>query len=146
MSNLKCIALSAYKSNTYTIYLDVKRSNTQTQARARTQTQTHMRARARKQTPQGNGTGEKVLEKRQFFQNLSVSLFSERPSYFGSCRACYRGWSWGCSSVGRASERHAAGTGSIPRCGKGFFFFFQSQLSVQTLLRCPYTLVCNRMH
>ena len=28
---------------------------------------------------------------------------------------------WGCSSVGRASERHAAEAGSIPRCGKGFF-------------------------
>ena len=39
----------------------------------------------------------------------------------------------GCSSVGRASNRHAAEVGSIPRCGKGFFS--QSQLSVQTLLR-----------
>ena len=29
---------------------------------------------------------------------------------------------WGRSSVGRASDRHAADTGSIPRCGKGFFF------------------------
>ena len=27
----------------------------------------------------------------------------------------------GCSSVGRASDRHAADAGSIPRCGKGFF-------------------------
>ena len=44
---------------------------------------------------------------------------------------------WGCSSVGRASDRHAAEAGSIPQCGKGFFS--QSQLSVQTLLRCPYT-------
>ena len=35
---------------------------------------------------------------------------------------------WGCSSVGRASNRHTADTGSIPRCGKGFFS--QSQLSV----------------
>ena len=33
----------------------------------------------------------------------------------------------------RASDRHAAEAGSIPRCGKGFFS--QSQLSVQTLLR-----------
>ena len=41
----------------------------------------------------------------------------------------------GCSSlVERASDRHAADAGSIPRCGKGFFFS-QSQLSVQTLLR-----------
>ena len=35
----------------------------------------------------------------------------------------------------RASDRHAADVGSIPRCGKGSFF--QSQLSVQSLLRCP---------
>ena len=33
----------------------------------------------------------------------------------------------------RASDRHAADAGSIPWCGKGFFF--KSQLSVQTLLR-----------
>ena len=44
----------------------------------------------------------------------------------------------GCGSVGRASDRHAAEAGSVPRCGKGFFF--HSQLSVQTLLRCPYSL------
>ena len=42
----------------------------------------------------------------------------------------------GCSSVGRASDRHAAEAGSISRCSKGFFF--QSQPLVQTLLRCPY--------
>ena len=29
---------------------------------------------------------------------------------------------WGCSSVGRASDQHAADAGSIPQCGKGFFF------------------------
>ena len=28
----------------------------------------------------------------------------------------------GCSSVGRASDRHAAEAGSIPCCGKGLFF------------------------
>ena len=44
----------------------------------------------------------------------------------------------------RASDRHAADAGSIPRCGTGFFS--QSQLSVQTLLRCLYTPMCNRMH
>ena len=33
----------------------------------------------------------------------------------------------------RASDRHAAESGSIPRCGKGFFS--QSHLSMQTLLR-----------
>ena len=35
----------------------------------------------------------------------------------------------GSSSVGRASDRHATGTGSIPWGGKGFFS--QRQLSVQ---------------
>ena len=43
---------------------------------------------------------------------------------------------WGCSSVGRASDWHAADAGSIPRCGKGFFS--QSQLCVLTLIRCPF--------
>ena len=52
-------------------------------------------------------------------------------------------WGGG-SSVGRVSDRHAADAGSIPRCGKGFFF--QNQTSVQTLLRCPYTSVCSCMH
>ena len=47
----------------------------------------------------------------------------ERPAFLG----------WGYSFVG-----------SIPRCGKGFFS--QSQLSVQTLLRCPYISVCNHVH
>ena len=28
---------------------------------------------------------------------------------------------WGCSSVGRASDRHVADAGSIPRCGKRIF-------------------------
>ena len=37
----------------------------------------------------------------------------------------------------RAWDRHAADAGSIPRCGKGFFS--QSQLSLQTFLRCPHT-------
>ena len=44
----------------------------------------------------------------------------------------------------RASDRHTADAVSIPRCGKGFFS--QSQLSMQTVLRRPYTPVCNRMH
>ena len=39
----------------------------------------------------------------------------------------------GCSSVGRASERHGTDIGSIPRCGKGSFSP-QNYLSVQTLL------------
>ena len=44
----------------------------------------------------------------------------------------------GCSSVGSASDRHATETDSTPRCRKGFFSM--SQLSVQTLLRCPYNI------
>ena len=51
---------------------------------------------------------------------------------------------WGCSSVGRASDRHVANAGSIPRCSEGFFS--QSQLSVHILLRFLHTPVCNSMH
>ena len=51
---------------------------------------------------------------------------------------------WGCSSVGTASDRHAVDAGTIPRCGTEFFS--QSQLSVQTLLRCTYTPVHNGMY
>ena len=43
----------------------------------------------------------------------------------------------GSSSVGRATDWHAADADSIPWCGKGFFS--HSQLSVQTLFRCLYT-------
>ena len=45
-----------------------------------------------------------------------------------------------CEDVAQLLQRcqHAADAGSIPRCGKGFFF--QSQLSVQTLLRYLCTL------
>ena len=50
----------------------------------------------------------------------------------------------GCSSIGRALAWHAADTGSIPWCGKGFFA--QSQFSVQTLLWCLYTPVRNRVY
>ena len=53
----------------------------------------------------------------------------------------------GMSSVGRASDWHAADAGSIPRCHKGFFFFFSQKLSVQTILRCAFTPpVCNRIY
>ena len=41
-------------------------------------------------------------------------------SQMGFPHGCYR--RLGCSSVGRASDPHAANTGSIPWCGKGFFF------------------------
>ena len=50
---------------------------------------------------------------------------------------------WDVAQLVRASDRHAADTGSIPRCGTGFSS--QSQLSMQTFFRCPYTSVCNRM-
>ena len=46
---------------------------------------------------------------------------------------------WGGSSVGRASDQHAADTGSIPRCGKGFLC--QIQFSVQTLTVFVHLLV-----
>ena len=44
---------------------------------------------------------------------------------------------WACSSVGREKDHNDADADSIPRCGEGLFP--HSQLSVQTLLRCPYT-------
>ena len=47
----------------------------------------------------------------------------------------------GCSLIGRATDRHAAEAGSNPLCGNGLFS--QSQLSVYTLLRCPYTPLCR---
>ena len=66
-----------------------------------------------------------------------------RPRH--DCRGENKGrWGGGCSSVGTASDRHAAKVGSSPRCGKGIFS--QSQLSVQTLLRCPHIPKSNRMH
>ena len=46
----------------------------------------------------------------------------------------------GVAQLVRASDRHAADAGSIPRCGKGFFS--QCRLSYV----CPYTRVCNGMH
>ena len=39
----------------------------------------------------------------------------------------------GCSSAGMASDRHAADTGSIPLCGKGFFFLPESTFSADSL-------------
>ena len=49
----------------------------------------------------------------------------------------------GCSSVGRASDRHAVEAGSILDAARDFS---PSQLSVQALLWYPYAPVCNRMH
>ena len=40
-------------------------------------------------------------------------------------------------------QRRNADAGSSPRCGMGFFSL--SQLSVQTLLRCPYSPPCNNI-
>ena len=45
-------------------------------------------------------------------------------------------WGGDAAPLITASDRHATDAASIPRCGKGFFS--QSQLSEQTLLRCPY--------
>ena len=65
-----------------------------------------------------------------------------------SCFPWLVGLGWGCSSVGRASDRHAADTGSFPRCGKGFFsprFVFQCRLSygVRTLpCAIAYIYIC----
>ena len=50
----------------------------------------------------------------------------ERGLSFGGCTGR------GCRTAGRASDRHAANAGSIPRCGKGLFFHrgnFQCRLS-----------------
>ena len=43
---------------------------------------------------------------------------------------------WDVAQLVRALEHHAADAGSVLRCSKGFSS--QSQLSVQTLFRCPY--------
>ena len=60
-------------------------------------------------------------------------------------RAGIRGWD--VAQLVRASDRHAADAGSIPRCGKGFssrqlYVNFQCGLSVG--VRTP--PVCHRMH
>ena len=51
---------------------------------------------------------------------------------------------WGCSSVGRASDRHIADTGSIPRCGKGFFSLPESIFSADSFGVCtpPCAIAC----
>ena len=83
-------------------------------------------------------------------QRWSESLSSPVATVCFVQLSYYNAWEWNRTLRGgnaaqlvRASNHHAADAGSIPRCGKGFFS--QSQLSVQTLLRCPYTPVCNRM-
>ena len=47
------------------------------------------------------------------------------------------GQGWDAAQLVRASDQHAIDAGSVPSCGKGFFS--QSQLSVQALLRYPYS-------
>ena len=51
---------------------------------------------------------------------------------------------WGCSPVGRVLDQHATDTGFYSGCSKGFFF--HSQLSVQTLLQCPYPAPSVQSH
>ena len=49
---------------------------------------------------------------------------------FSLSHCCRRGW--GCSSVDRASDRHAADAGSISRCGIGTFLL-ESSFSADSL-------------
>ena len=66
-----------------------------------------------------------------------------RPCTLNAVKQMGRGWD--VAQLVRASDRHAADAGSIPRCGKGFSS--PSQLSVQTLFLVPVPLpVCKRMH
>ena len=92
-----------------------------------------------------------LKKKKKRRQGMNGQIFSQNPH-----KKCYtkkrrKGLDiflflvgWGCSSVGGASDWHTADMGSIPQCSKGSLF--QSQLSVQTLLRCPYIPACNHMH
>ena len=66
---------------------------------------------------------------------LLIDFFGDRTPTCGCCLLLcwyYTQMGWGCSSVGRASDRHVSDAGLIPQCGKGFFS--QSQLSVETLM------------
>ena len=75
--------------------------------------------------------------------NVAVGLVSIKVLYLVANSG------WGCGSVGRASDRHVADEASIPRFGKGFFFFFlPPRVSFQRRLSygSPYTPVCSHMH
>ena len=61
----------------------------------------------------------------------SLRYISGRKSNRISMSVTHGDW-WGCSSIGRASDRHVAEAGSISWCGEDFFS--RTQLSVQTLL------------
>ena len=54
-----------------------------------------------------------------------------------------------CSSVARASDRHAAEAGSIPRCGEGFYFFSpESTFSADSLtvsVQTPCAIACSNI-
>ena len=53
----------------------------------------------------------------------------------------------GCSSVGlRASDRHATDAGSVPRCGKEFFFLPRVNFQRRFSYGVRTAPVCNRMH
>ena len=78
-------------------------------------------------------------------QNSSRSqIIATKPKTGGFSTKPSNLWRGDVAQLVDHQHRHAADAGSIPRCGKGFFY--QSQLSVKTLLRCPYTPVRNRMH
>ena len=59
----------------------------------------------------------------RFWENNIVLTWNHFPPIFPlplpPCPASSTGWRY--SSVGRASDRHAADAGSIPRCSEGFF-------------------------
>ena len=81
----------------------------------------------------GGGRGASLGNKGPWFDLLGHigRLETALTAAVGTCgRSFIKGW--GCSSVGRASDRHVADAGSIPRCGKGFFS--RRHLLVQTLL------------
>ena len=87
-----------------------------------------------------------------FFYILSYNPKTSCPSNFNYKNLyrhnnCCLSVNWGeDSSVGRAPDwkaRHNTDARSSPQCSKGFFS--QSQLSLKTLLRCPYS-PCVQLH
>ena len=52
---------------------------------------------------------------------VMVDAFDEVQKGHCSILLSNRDCGWVCSSVGKASDRHAVNAGSIARCGKGFF-------------------------
>ena len=68
--------------------------------------------------------------------------YEKRSQHMGKTEGKLRK-GWDVVQLVRASDRHAADAGSIPRCGKGFFS--QSTFSADSLT-VSITLVRNRMH